>query len=427
MPSRTGKHCHSCFPWSLRSQVYLTPFHSSLFILSSTSWVTDLPDKSPQMDMLISAVLGEAVGRSIDFFIRKCSKPQAVQDVEGRLGSVLLRAQVIIDEAMARQVTNQAMLQQLAMLRGAMHRGYYMLDSFRYQQYHSEEDAKEHLVSQSLSLCKLNSFCSSGKTHVLEQLQEVLDSLYSMILDASELVVFLKSCPHMYRQPYSMHLLLANSMFDRKMETERVVSFLLSKKPHHDEKPEVLPIVGPCRVGKSTLVAHVCKDERIRDHFSEVVFLTNHDLRDEMLSAGLRRGSAPERHHVFTTRKDGRLLAIVEVAGDVTQDTWDRLCSAFRRSASNGTKIIVTSRSDKIKELGTAGAVTLTYPSNEAFWYFFRTLTFGSTDPEQHPRLASVAMEIARVLGNRSLISANVTACLLRDNFDINFWCKALS
>ena len=55
--------------------------------------------------------------------------------------------------------------------------------------------------------------------------------------------------------------------------------------------------------------------------------------------------------------------------------------------------------------------------------------TFGSTDPEEHPRFASVAMEIARMLSSstRSLIAANVTATLLRDNFDFNFWCKVLS
>ncbi|KAJ1287459.1 hypothetical protein BS78_02G011600 [Paspalum vaginatum] len=383
------------------------------------------------MEMLLSAVLGEAIGRSIDFFISKCSQSQA-QDVESRLRSVLLRAQIITEEATGRQVTNQAMLLQLDMLRGAMHRGYYMLDTFRYQ-YDDELDAEDKAVSQSLSLCKANPsehFCSSKtkrKTQVFKQLQEVLHSLNSMILDADEMVVFLKSYPRMYRQPYSMHILLANCMFNRKVETELVISFLLSKNPHCDEKLEVLPIVGPGRVGKSTLVAHVCKDERIRDHFSEVVLLTDHDFRDEMMFAlPLRQGCAPE-HQFFTTRKEGRLLVIVEVTGDVTEEAWNKFCSSFRRSTSNGAKIIITSRSDKITKLGTTGVVTLTYPSKEAHWYFFRTLTFGSTDPEQHPRLASMAMEIDRMMSNRSLIASNITASLLRDNFDISFWCKVLS
>jgi hypothetical protein len=35
-------------------------------------------------------------------------------------------------------------------------------------------------------------------------------------------------------------------------------------------------------------------------------------------------------------------------------------------------------------------------------------------------------MEIAKML-SRGLISANIMACLLRDNFDIQFWCKVLA
>jgi hypothetical protein len=116
------------------------------------------------MEMLLSVVLGEVINRSINLFISKCSKPQA-QDVEGRLRSALLRAQVIIDEAMGRPITNQAILLQLDMLRGAMHQGHYMLDTFRYQ-YHNDESDKDKVASQSLSLCKVDSlkyFCSSNR------------------------------------------------------------------------------------------------------------------------------------------------------------------------------------------------------------------------------------------------------------------------
>ncbi|KAG2597738.1 hypothetical protein PVAP13_5KG251400, partial [Panicum virgatum] len=368
------------------------------------------------MEMLLSAAFGEAISRSIDFFISKCSKPQA-QDVEGRLGSVLLRAQVIIDEAMGRQITNQAMLLQLDMLRGAMHRGYYMLDAFRYQ-CHDKEGAEDQVVSQSLPLSKANfsnyfSY-SSRKTQVFKQMQEVLDSLNSMILDANGTVISLKNYPRMYRQPYSMHLLLSNCMFDRQLETQLVINFLLRAQPHRAEKLEVLPIVGPIRVGKSTLVTDVCNDERVRDHFSEIVFLTDHDFRDEMLSV-FTQGSCAMEHRNGSTRKDGRLLVII-----------DKLCSALRRSTTNGTKIIITSRSDKVRKLGTTGVISLTYPASDAFCYFFKTLTFGSTDPEQHPRLAYVAMEIAEILNNTPLIAANILASLLRENFDINFWCKLL-
>lgn len=89
-------------------------------------------------------------------------------------------------------------------------------------------------------------------------------------------------------------------------------------------------------------------------------------------------------------------------------------------------KIIVTSRSDKIMKFGITQSLSLKNLSHEAFWSFFKTLTFGSTNPEMHPNFVRLAMEIARMQSG-CLIGANLTADLLRDNFDIRFWCKVLA
>ncbi|RCV09196.1 hypothetical protein SETIT_2G008100v2 [Setaria italica] len=384
--------------------------------------------ESPQMDILLSAVLGELTTRSIDFFIKKIFKPKAL-DVEDRLHMILLRAHVIIDEAMGRQITNQSVLQQLDMLRDAMYRGCYTLDTFRYQ-VHSEEEAKGQVLSHSLSLSKVNSpqgLCSSSRNpQILKQLNNSLDDLSSMILGVEELVVFLASYPRLYRQPYSMHLVLGNCMFGRQMETEFVINFLLHARPHGSKELDILPIVGPGRVGKTTLVAHVCEDERIRDHFSEILFLRDHDFTVVDL-ATVREGYAMEyKNRVSNSNKDGRLLVVVELVGNLNEDAWNRLYSAYTRDVPSNTKIIVTSRSDKIIKFGTTQALSMKYLSHEAYWYFFKTLMFGSTDPKMHPRLACQAMEMAR-MSKRCFIAANMFACLLRDNFDIEMWCKVLA
>lgn len=166
------------------------------------------------MEIFLSAVLGELASRSINLLIsRRSARPTAL-DVGDSLQSALFRAQVIVDEAMGRHIANQAMLQQLDMLRDAMHRACYVLDTSRCQS-HDEEDAEDQVVNHSLSLQKLTSlkgisFASNRKTPpLLEQLQESLQNLSSMILDARELVVFFRSYPpRLYSQPYSMHLLL---------------------------------------------------------------------------------------------------------------------------------------------------------------------------------------------------------------------------
>jgi len=382
------------------------------------------------MNIFLAAVLGELITRSINLLIDNSCKPPTAPDVEDRLRRILLRAQVIVDEAMGRQITNRGVLQQLDMLRDAMYHGYYILDTFRYQS-HSEEETKGQVLTDSLSLLKvvnsLQGLCSSSRnTQILEHLQKSLDVLSSMIIDMKEIVVFVMSYPRLYRQPYSMHLLVGNCMFGRQMETELVISFLLHAQPHGPKELEVLPIVGPGKVGKTTLVAHVCKDARVRDHFSEILFLHEHDLTGVDLAA-LKEGYVTEhQNHGSNSNKEGRrLLIVVELVGTLTEDVWNRLYSGSVEHVPSGSKIIVTSRSDEIIKFGTNQPLSLKYLSHEAYWYFFKMITFGSMDPEMHPRFARMAMEIAR-MHNGCFIGANMIGCLLSDNIDFHFWCKVL-
>jgi hypothetical protein len=213
------------------------------------------------MEIFLSALLGDLASRSINLLISTRSRPTGM-DVGDSLQSAILRAQVIVDEAMGRHITNRAMLQQLDMLRDAMHQACYVHDTFSCQQSHAEEDAAgDHLqvVNHSPSLLPSTSLkgviygASDRKTPpplLLKQLQESLRNLSSMILDASELAVFFRSYPpRLYSQPYSMHLLLGNCMFGFQLETELVMNFLLhAEPPPGSEALDVLPIVGPIYV-----------------------------------------------------------------------------------------------------------------------------------------------------------------------------------
>jgi hypothetical protein len=316
------------------------------------------------------------------------------------------------------------------MLRDAMHRGYYVLDTFRCQLL-DEEDANDHQsVSSSVSI--VNSaklFCFSNKGALtLKEVQDSLTKLRSMILDVNELVLFLTSYPRLYRQPYSMHLQLANCMFGRQMEAQLVINFLLHIQPHGaDQELEVLPIVGPSCVGKSTLVTHVCKDERVRAHFSEILFHIQ-GFRDDELATFRDECELKQQNHVSGSNLEGRLLVVVELIGNLNEEAWSRLYFTFKNYAPRGSKIIVTSRFESIVKFGTTQALTLKFLSHEAYWYFFKTLTFGSMDPEMQPRLMHLAMEIAKTtLGGRCHLTANIIAHLLNDNFDVKFWSEFLA
>uniref|UniRef100_A0ACD5X1A5 Uncharacterized protein n=1 Tax=Avena sativa TaxID=4498 RepID=A0ACD5X1A5_AVESA len=385
------------------------------------------------MEIFVSAVLGELATRSISFFISKYSR-SAVQDMEVSLVGlrrILLRAQIIVDEATGRRITNQGMLRQLSLLRDAMYRGYYVLDAVRYGGHHDQE-GRRHQSNQTVSHYWVLSRFSCARRlglrttrTLVQEVEESLHGLRAMILDVTELVMFLMSaCPRLHRQPYCMHLLAEKCMFGRQMEVEAVINFLLHREPRPAsdlDRFDVLPIVGASRAGKSTLVAHVCQDERVRAHFPRIVFFRLGGSSGEDISTLTNGGCA------VGPGNGGRLLLVIEVFGDLDEDQWETMCTLFPTSSGNTSKIIITSRSNKITRFGTAQAlITLKLLSREAFWYFFKLITFGSTNPDLHPRLAYLAMEIAREL-NGSLMGANITAWLLRDNFNVHFWRKILS
>ncbi|KAM0822096.1 hypothetical protein ACQ4PT_071727 [Festuca glaucescens] len=309
----------------------------------------------------------------MSFVINKYSK-LPVQAMEIDLERILLRAQVIVDEAEGRHITNRGMLRQMSMLRDAMYQGFYVLDTLRYRAFEQDGAGDNKVLNHSWARSKfscakrirLSSSSSSTKASQKLVAENVLDSLRTMILDASESLMLLTTYPRLHRQPYNMHLLLGNCMFGRQMEMELILHFLLHKQPSSSrlDRFDVLPIVGPAYCGKSTLVAQVCNDERIRDCFSQIAFFRHGTFTAEDIDILTDRCTM--RHE-----KNKKLLIVFEVVGELNEDLWGNLYSLSRKCNTSGSKIIITSQSDKITKLGTTQTITLKHLPDEAFWYFF--------------------------------------------------------
>lgn len=339
----------------------------------------------------------------------------------------LLRAQVIVDEAGGRHIANQGMLRQLNMLADVMYRGFYVLDTVRHPAHGEDTAGSGHQVpisSHSWALSTFNyakrvcasSSCSSN-AQTLQELEDVHGDLKNLLVDVTELLMLLTTYPRLHRQPYAMHLLLDNCLFGRQREMELVINFLLHTQPPCSAG-------GKLEVRKSSLVAHICEDERVRGHFSRILLFRHGHFRDEDVAISRDVVGHEEHDH---RNNNGRLLAVLEVAGDLDQELWERLRSRCAETEP-GSKVIITSRSDEIAKLGTTThALTLKHLHREAYWYFFKVITFGSTDPElAHPRFMRLAMEIAETLDG-NLMSANITARLLRSNFSVHVWCRVLN
>jgi hypothetical protein len=282
-------------------------------------------------------------------------------------------------------------------------------------------------VSHTFSLSKFNPakrlFLSFGDTNVEKEVERVLNNLNIIIVDVSEFVTFLKNYPPLYRQPYSMHLFLDRCMFGRQMEFARIMNFLMQTEPPGRESVQVLPIVGPIHVGKSTLVSHVCSHERVRSLFSQIVLVGEDNLANQSLN--FKGDVHVSKHRDSVSSEKAAMLIIIERSEDNDEATWRNLYLAYADHISTGSKIIITSRSSKIVEFGTTQPLVLSYLNPEAFWYFFKVLTFGSADPELQPELVPIAMKLSMGM-NQCFIAANMIGGLLQSNLNTQFWRRAV-
>ncbi|XP_047094981.1 putative disease resistance protein RGA4 isoform X3 [Lolium rigidum] len=325
------------------------------------------------MELAISVATGELVSRFVSFFANKYHSSRAYSEEKQlkRLQLLLLRARTVVEEADGRYITNSGMLAQLDMLTEAMYRGYWALGAFRYRSL-QETTMEEEQVSDSYPkrFRTVHGSARKKKETYLVDLQGVLESLEYVVSSMKEFVVLLGECGRMLRRPYDAYLYNDNIMFGRHAKKQKLLNFVLQQGPPGGALA-ILPVIGGPAVGKRTLVAHVCKDERVSSQFSSILHLNGDSIcrigdHDSILS--------------------GKVLVVVQLVSDVDQEDWAKFCSTLA-SMDSGSKVIITSWCKSSEKLGTVQPIFLNTLPYEEFSYLFKTLAFGSVDPAQHPRM----------------------------------------
>ncbi|KAF2909641.1 hypothetical protein DAI22_11g041600 [Oryza sativa Japonica Group] len=372
------------------------------------------------MEILISAVATDLISRFISSVTQNYRNHIHKEDDRRRLERILLRMHSVVEEAGGRHITNQGMILQLKGLVEGFYLGYYMLDKIKFQP--PEYEVSHEIQSFALSACNSAkrfrfadaiskrtpvAFGSRSRTN----LKDVVDGLETKIADMREFVILLGSHPRLPRQPYSTYLYIDNCMFGRRIEKEQVINFLLCNDPH-DPYVSILPIIGPQRIGKKTLVQHACLDERVRDCFSHIFFFKEDDLKTGELSLNSKASQ-------------GKYLFVIEFIWDVDEAAWTKFQSYLQNMPATGIKVVVIGRTEDIAKFGTSQPIRVKRLSEEEYWYYFKALAFGSMDPDEHPKLASLAMQLSTEM-NGSFLGATMFGELLRANPNTQFWKRIL-
>ncbi|KAL6888263.1 hypothetical protein ACP4OV_009289 [Aristida adscensionis] len=403
-------------------------------------------------DLIAPAVVADLVSRVISFLVtrhadraRRRAGTSTSSSSTLRLELLALKIHAVVDEAEGRHIAgNRRLLLWLGKLMEGMYRAYYALDATAHGSPDHDGVFAPATASSSWSLPfsrlvlptkRLRAAAAAGVDHpdaVLARLEEATE-------DMKEFILLLACCPRRILAPPSVVSSFRSgekAMFGRLVEREQMISFLL--QPGSDLG--VLPVIGGPEVGKSTIVKHVCSDERVRGHFSLILYSYGSLIEeskswgDDVLATLRAGGHVLHESSASTVSGHGRrLLLVIKNSHDVVIDrvAWAELCASLRPTAP-GSKIVVISdrEDDGVADLGTAPAMRVRPLPPEEYWYFFMSLALGGEDTGRRrrrpPELAALGMRIAGALRG-SFFGAKVLGGLLRMNLDARFWCAALN
>ncbi|XVE95131.1 hypothetical protein REPUB_Repub02eG0070000 [Reevesia pubescens] len=166
-----------------------------------------------------------------------------------------------------------------------------------------------------------------------------------------------------------------SEIYGRRDDVEKIVDFLLS----HSTNVSVIPIVGIGETGKTTLAQLVYNDKRLDGFFDLKIWVSLYDN--------------------FNTKKlslcgKKYLLVLDDVWNDDDQEEWDKVRNLLRCGA-DGSKIIVTTRSEKVVSLmSSSPPYVIGGLTKEDCWTLFKQRAFGHGEENAFPNLLPIGQQI---------------------------------
>ena len=328
----------------------------------------------------------------------------------------LLTVQVVLNDAEAKQITNSAVKDWMDELKDAVY---------------DVEDLLDDITSEALR-CKME--YSDPQTQVRNIISvEGIESRVEKITDTLEFLAQQKDALGLKegvgeklsnRWP-TTSLVDESGVYGRDGNKEEIVEFLLSSNAS-ENKIGVIALVGMGGIGKTTLAQLVYKDRRVVDWFDLKAWVCVSEEFDlvritKTILKGVTSGT-PEKP------SDDNDLNLLQCKLEeslsrkkfllVLDDVWNENYNDLEKlqlpfiSGLRGSKIVVTTRSDKVARAMRSVGIDLGQLSVEDCWSLFAKHAFGNGESSPHPKLEEIGKEIVKKCKGLPLAAKTLGAAL---------------
>ncbi|KAH0747045.1 hypothetical protein KY285_008702 [Solanum tuberosum] len=347
-----------------------------------------------------------------------------------KLRMTLLGLQAVLSDAENKKASNPYVSQWLSELQDAVDGAENLIEEVNYEVLRLKVEGQHQNLGETSNpqvsdrnLCLSDDFFINIKEK-LEENNETLEELQKEI-GFLDLTKYLDSSKQETRE-FSTSVVVESEIFGRQNEIEELIDRLLSED---GKNLTVVPVVGMGGVGKTTLAKSVYNDEKVKKHFGLKAWICVSEPYDavritkELLQEiGLKVDNNLNQLQVKLKEslKGKKFLIVLDDVWNDNYKEWDDLRNLFVKG-DVGSKIIVTTRKESVALMMGSGAINVGTLSSEVSWDLFKRHSFENRDPEEHPELEEVGIQIAHKCKGLPL-ALKALAGILRSKSEVDEW-----
>ncbi|ONK68317.1 uncharacterized protein A4U43_C05F10110 [Asparagus officinalis] len=423
-------------------------------------------------DVIASKIIEKLVEVGFDYAADQCfARRRRMNDELQRLNDALPRIQAIVNAAESGQQEITGDLNKwLWQLKDAVYMASDILDDLDYIEI--QKRVEMNAAGRRPHGSKVSGFISDSKRKVskfskrtfksdptLEKLRGVVKRLSEVAVGVTDFLSLVKELNELQQQRHHHHhqtfitnsnretgpILRERNVLGRDEEKKKVLHWLMRMPIANEDHVGIslFSIVGLGGVGKTTLAQLVYRDDTLQNSFSIKIWVcvsTRFDVKkiigDILEYATKKRpdvaGLGPLEEALKALVSSEKFLLILDdVWNDYDLSSWETLFAPLR-SGLKGSKIILTTRSEKVAEMATLALggmenelMKLNPLDGNVFLSLFNIYAFAGINPHNYGKLQSLGEQIARRLGGLPL-AAKMIGALLRSNLDDSHWMNIL-
>ncbi|RVW19734.1 putative disease resistance protein RGA4 [Vitis vinifera] len=316
-----------------------------------------------------------------------------------QLRSILLTIQDVLEEAEDQQLRNKTVKNWLMKLKDAAYDADDLLDEYMMEALEYEVGADDNMKFKDCMINMVCNFFSRSNPFIFHykmkcRLKQIGERLNSIANERSKFHLKNSNVNQTYQSSgrlQSDSFLLESDVCGRDRDREEIIK-LLTDNSHGDVS--VIPIVGIGGLGKTTLAKLAYNDKRADKHFQQRIWVcVSEDFDVKRIMRAILESATGNTCHlqemeVIQQRirelvMGKRFLLVLDDVWSDDHDKWERLKNSVRHG-SEGSKILVTTRSEKVALImGTIAPYYLKGLPEDDCWSLFEQRAFKLGVPKE--------------------------------------------